>query len=194
EKRIMTNLENESGRIQEEKDRRHRRNPWRMPVRIVYAVAACLVLVLSGLVFFSLHTGPKHPDSNPGVVNPWQEYTDVEALQEAVRFKVNLPARMPSQYKVEKIGSIDREVAQLTYSDGVNVIVYRTAQGSEDISGDYNEYPVQKTQTAAGMKVTLKGRGDLIYLAVWSDQTCSYALSIPQGMAEWQVLEILASR
>ena len=62
--------------------------------------------------------------------------------------------------------------------------------GTEDHSGDWNEYPAQQTITAAGCTVTLKGETGSYTLAIWTDGNYSYSLSLSSGQPEsvWQTI------
>ena len=53
--------------------------------------------------------------------------------------------------------------------------------GTEDHSGDWNEYPAQESLTVNGCAVTLKGERDSYTLGIWSDGTYSYSLSLSAG-------------
>ena len=57
-------------------------------------------------------------------------------------------------------------------------VLFRKAVGSEDISGDYNEYASVTEQDVNGRTVTLKGDGKLTYLAIWTDGEFSYSVSV----------------
>ena len=57
-------------------------------------------------------------------------------------------------------------------------VTYRMAEGTEDVSGDYNAYPWTAETEADGVTVTLKGQEeDAVLLAVWTDGQYSYALA-----------------
>lgn len=191
EKRIAANLEKESRRVSEMPQRGG--NTFLKHMRLVYAIAACCVLVFSVAILYSSLIKQKGPDPIAGVVNPYKVYGSIDELKKALPFDLNVPAKMPSQYKIEEIDSIGGKTAHIRYSDGNETIIYRATPGSEDISGDSNIYTTIQTKTVSSMEVTFKGNGDMVYLAIWSDDTCSYSLSISQGMSEALVLEIIQS-
>jgi hypothetical protein len=215
EKRIAANLEKESRRISETPQqgqiplRGMNRLTGKMPHsgqmqqrgiyafirrnRLVYAIAACCVLVVSAAVFYSplIHHGGTDPVA--GVVNPYKAYGSIDELKNALPFELVVPSKIPSQFKIEGIDSISGKIGQIRYSDGNETITFRAASGTEDISGDSNGYAVNATKTISGVKVTLKGTGDLVYLAIWTDDTRSYSLSTAQGISEELVLEIINS-
>ena len=57
----------------------------------------------------------------------------------------------------------------------------RKAPGSEDISGDYNEYAEQQSMTVGSVSATCKGEGGLVKLAIWTDGGYTYAVSVEDG-------------
>jgi hypothetical protein len=215
ENRIAANLEKESIRIAETPQRAQmtqremNRLMGKMPhsgqiqqqgvyaflkqSRLVYAIAACCVLVISAAVFYSplIHRGD--PDPVAGVVNPYKAYGSIDELKNALPFELVVPSKIPPQFIIEGIDSIGGKIAQIRYSDGNETITFRAASGTEDISGDSNEYAANETKTVSGMKVTLKGNSNLVYLSIWTDDTRSYSLSTSQGMSEELVLEIIQS-
>ena len=67
----------------------------------------------------------------------------------------------------------------------------RKSIGTDDNSGDYNEYPQQEELMVNDISVTVKGSGDLIYLAVWTDGDYSYSLSCTSGLERSQALAMI---
>lgn len=187
ETRILANLEKESRRAAEMPKKRSNLSKH---MRLVYAMAACCVFAFSVFIFVLEQKDPKPP---VGVVNPYKSYRSIDELKKALPFKLGIPIKMPIQYKMEGIDSISGKMANIRYSDGNNTIVYRAAIGREDISGDTNEYTSVQTKTIANIEVTFKGNDAMVFLAIWMDDTCSYSLSITQGMTEEQVFEIIKS-
>lgn len=72
-------------------------------------------------------------------------------------------------------------MAQIDYANGGSMACFRQSLGEEDNSGDWSEYPAQKSLTVNGCAVTLKGEADSYTLAVWQDGTYSYSLSLSAG-------------
>ena len=52
----------------------------------------------------------------------------------------------------------------------------RKAKGTDDISGDYNEYKNVETVKVGDYDVTEKSDGKNIFVATWTDGTYSYAI------------------
>jgi hypothetical protein len=203
EKRIAANLEKESRRLAEMPQQgripqsgrilQSGRNAFLKQKRFIYAMAACCVLVFSAAIFYTSMLNQRGPDPVAGVVNPFKAYGSIDELKKALPFELIVPAKIPPRYEIEGIDSIAGKTAQIRYSDGNETITFRAASGTEDISGDSNIYATNETKTVSGMQVMLKGNGDLINLAIWTDDTRSYSLSLSQGMSEDSVLEMIQS-
>ena len=141
------------------------------------AGAACLCLVIAGLAVIPSWSGPA---AGPPVqvTNPMVQSEDLEALRAAAPFALSVPTDLPEGWKVESTTLIGGTLAQVVYSDGTNTVTYRMAEGTEDVSGDYNAYPWTAETEADGVTVTLKGQEeDAVLLAVWTDGQYSYALA-----------------
>lgn len=122
------------------------------------------------------------------IANPQVEYgSDMESLsaaQEAVGFTLTLPGSVtPENYIV-----ISGLILEVDFDGGY----IRKAKGSEDISGDYNEYGAIKTETAGGKEVTLKGNAGKVMLAVWTEGDYAYCVGVTDGMAEADVLSLVS--
>ena len=108
----------------------------------------------------------------------------LEAAQEAVGFTLTVPGSItPENYVV-----INDVTLELDFDGGY----IRKAQGSEDISGDFNAYDMVKTETADGKEVTLKGNANKVMLAVWTEGDYTYCVSVADGMAEADVLSLVS--
>ena len=129
-------------------------------------------------------TGNRAAGENAVVLppSPWHEHKTLDELKKAVNFPVSFPESiegMPITF-LQEMGNN----AEVRYNDGK--ITLRKGTGTDDISGDYNEYPEVKTLDGS---ITAKGEDDLIKLAVWTDGEYSYAIC-SEGISEERVLEI----
>lgn len=133
--------------------------------------------------------------SSAGVPNPLVSYDSVEAAAEAMGVEVKTPATLPEGYGQEAVDVIDGTLLQVIYKNGAGEeISYRTAEGSEDISGDYNEYDEETELTVGGaQKVTARGAGGGYSLALWQDGGMSYSLSFDEPVAKDVLADIIES-
>lgn len=72
-------------------------------------------------------------------------------------------------------------------------VLLRKSQGTEDNSGDFNQYPDVETLTMADADVTLKGADGRFTLALWQKDGFSYSLSLSQGQNLESWAEMLCS-
>ena len=126
-------------------------------------------------------------DALAQIANPLVEYgSDVkslEAAQEAVGFTLTVPGSVtPENYIV-----ISGLILEVNFDGGY----LRKAEGSEDISGDYNEYASTETKTAEGKEVTLKGNDGKVMLAIWTEGDYTYCVGIADGTTEAEMLSLV---
>lgn len=101
-----------------------------------------------------------------GMPNPFTEYKTIDEAKKTLKFEAKLPSAVPSGYKLEYVSVMSDDFLNLTYKNGEKEITYRTAAGTEDISGDYNIYEKTEVIEAGGCAVTVKGNGEKYNLAV----------------------------
>ena len=146
------------------------------------ALAACLAILLVGAAALpKLISSPAPEESETTIANGMVEVASKEELSEAVGFPVKSAQSLPffpqSIYYTYYWG----EMAQIDYANGGSTACFRQSLGEEDNSGDWSEYPAQKSLTVNGCAVTLKGEADSYTLAIWQDGTYSYSLSLSAG-------------
>jgi hypothetical protein len=115
---------------------------------------------------------------------PLVNYNTIDEARKAVGFTFAVPSVMPDSYNMKDIIVISNDLAEVFYYKGDNCILYRTAKGNDDISGDYNIYTEKKTITIGNAKITCKGENGSIKLATWSNDGISYSLSFKEGIDE----------
>ncbi|MDD6033973.1 MAG: hypothetical protein PUC47_10930 [Oscillospiraceae bacterium] len=122
-----------------------------------------------------------------GIPNPVLSCETREEAAGLLGFSPLIPESVPSDAEISVIAG---SLLQLCWEqDGVS-FVYRTAEGSDDISGDWNSYETSETVEVAGLAVTLKGSGGLVSLMLWTENGQSFSLSADPG-TEWKKLKTL---
>ncbi|WP_085832284.1 DUF4367 domain-containing protein [Clostridium merdae] len=114
--------------------------------------------------------------------NPFAPAKTLEDTEKLALFSVTLPEKMPEGYSQKSIDGIEKELIQFTFSNGENSIVMRKAKGSEDISGDYNEYSEKKTLTVGDVSVAIKGKDGMVNVATWVNDKFSYSITADKGL------------
>ena len=146
------------------------------------ALAACLAVLLMGAMALpKFISSPVPEESETMVANGMVEVTSKEELSEAVGFPVKSAQSLPFFPQSIYYTSYWGDMAQIDYANGGSAACFRQSLGEEDNSGDWSEYPAQKSLTVNGCAVTLKGEADSYTLAIWQDGTYSYSLSLSAG-------------
>lgn len=146
------------------------------------ALAACLAILLVGAAALpKLISSPTPEESETTIANGMVEVASKEELSEAVGFPVKSAQSLPFFPQSIYYTSYWGDMAQIDYANGGSTACFRQSLGEEDNSGDWSEYPAQKSLTVNGCAVTLKGEADSYTLAIWQDGTYSYSLSLSAG-------------
>jgi hypothetical protein len=145
----------------------------------------CVILMISGVACSS--------NGQSQLPNPIVDYDSIEDVQKAVDFDFDLLGNIPKGFTLDSTSVINKQIAQIIYKNGEDRICYRVAKGSDDISGDYNEYPVENSITIGNCHVLLRGAEEKINLATWEKDGLSFAVSFNEGMAPSAVEQIIVS-
>ena len=89
----------------------------------------------------------------------------------------------------EEFNQIDWENYDFSSKD----LLIRKAKGSEDISGDYNEYSETNETTIKELQITTKGNNGKINVANWTNQDYTYAVDAANGLTSEQLTEIISN-
>lgn len=117
------------------------------------------------------------------IPSPWIDFETIADAEKLAGFTVTLPSKMPEGYTPKSIQAVENESLQVIYENGDNGIAIRKAKGSEDISGDYNEYGENKTLTIGSLEVSTRGNNGKVNVATWVDGEYTYAVSVNSGEA-----------
>lgn len=117
---------------------------------------------------------------------PPSPFVDCDSMEDAAKlagFDMNLP-KTP-----DVVQAWDSYMIQALYGEDGNDMLIRKAVGSEDVSGDYNEY----AQVEAVDGVTLKGENDMFSLAIWEKDGYTYSISVGEALAQADLLALVAA-
>ena len=118
-----------------------------------------------------------------GMPNPIKDFNTIEEAQKSLSFDTKVPKNVPEKYKAVAFETISDKILQIVYSDGKNEVTYRTAQGTEDITGDYNKYAYVKKLKINGADVTIKGNGTKVYNVLCTKNDVIYSVFARQGIS-----------
>lgn len=113
-----------------------------------------------------------------GMPSPFSEFNSLEDAEKQTGFKLTLPEKMPEGYTQKAIEAIQNDLIQVFYENGEKEILIRKAKGSEDISGDYNEYSEKKTLTIGSLQISTRGNDGKVSVATWADGEYTYSVSV----------------
>lgn len=125
------------------------------------------------------------------IPSPLTEHDTLTALEQAVSFPIQQPA-MPDGYAVSSLTDINQSVAQITYQNGDQEIVYRVGKGTDDISGSYEDYSNKCTLEIEGVNVQLRGE-QTFHVAAWHNNGFAYSIYAPAGLTTAQISQIVTS-
>lgn len=208
EERILKNITSKNElNIETKKQQKYK---WMRPLGI--AAAGCAVVIGVLFIYPSIvnnNEGSQHIQKNQSANNskgtgaqsgeqvliPYQivNTQGVEEFKKVVPFQLQIPGKLPTGYKIDKTSVISRELAQIIYTDGSNIITYREAKGAKDISGDYTAYEESNVVEIGDAKVIFKGSKSMINLATWVKDDFSYSLSFSMGIEKESVISIIKS-
>ena len=139
-----------------------------------------------------------------GMANPIHEFSTIDEAAKYMNITPQLPKVLPVGYNIESVSTIEKDVLQVVYVYQVGEdatrnqaagkrIVYRVANTTGDISGDYNDYRVTATEKVNGTKVTFKGGNKMVYLAGWTKDGQTHAMYFEHPVTRDMAKAIIAN-
>lgn len=154
-------------------------------------IAACLVLVVGTSFIFKLQQ--KNDVESVAVESPYQEVNSLQEASKIAGFDMKVPDSI-GEYSNQLISVIDGNIIEVRYlsSDEQSTgIIIRKSGGDEDISGDYNTYSTNIAEHIDGKNVNLRGDGEKIFVATWTEDGFSYAVTANDYMVNKEQIESL---
>ena len=112
------------------------------------------------------------------IPNPFVEVKNLDEASKIAGFTLEVPETY-EDYKQQVIQAIENDMIEVIYLEeesGYEGLRIRKAKGTDDISGDYNEYRNVETVKVGDYDVTEKGDEGNNFIATWTDGTYSYAI------------------
>lgn len=132
--------------------------------------------------------GKVSADTNDTVI---QQLT-VEEVSAILGYEIQFPQDIPDGYEVSNI-SVANSIAKITYQNGNNMITYRTAKSSEDLSQNDDAYEFMEIVNVNNTDIVLKGNEELYYNAVWTDNTQFFSIKSDNGIEKNVIVEMISS-
>ena len=157
----------------------------------LFAVIMMLLTILS-LAACGSSTDSDEPDII-GMPNPFTDFNTLAEAEKQTGFYITLPDAIgSSNNKIYR--AMNDEMLEVIYVNGEDETGrIRKARGSEDISGDYNEYAETETVSVGGIDVLLKGDAGLVKLAVWTNDGYAYSVSSEAGMTADEMMVLVSA-
>lgn len=126
-----------------------------------------------------------------GMPNPFVEYKTVDEAQKVLPFSAVVPSNVKG-YELENVSVMSNEMLQLIYKNGDKEITYRVEKGSDDISGDYNEYKDIKTVKVGDVEVKLR-KSEETMSTIWTNGDLTFSLYSNGNLTEKDITDIISS-
>lgn len=126
------------------------------------------------------------------IPDPFTEYDSLEACAADAGFDLTVPESIDNSAACT-FRAIQGEMAEIIYLDasGEEICRIRKAAGSDDISGDYNQYAESSMVTIDEVIVRCRGENELVKVANWTVGEYAFSLTAEAGMNAQAVAEIV---
>lgn len=121
--------------------------------------------------------------SQTQIPNPMQQYATTDEALAALDFEPALPSALPAGFLQSAVWVINGTRLDVRYHNGDEEILFHAGKGSDDVSGDHNQWGSNIIQPEGEISYTLKGNGDAVSLVLWTDGAVSYSLAFLPGVS-----------
>ena len=126
-----------------------------------------------------------------GMPNPFVEYKTVDEAQKVLPFSAVVPSNVKGS-ELKNVSVMSNEMLQLIYKNGDKEITYRVEKGSDDISGDYNEYKDIKTVKVGDVEVKVR-KSEETMSTIWTNGDLTFSLYSNGNLTEKDITDIISS-
>ena len=131
-----------------------------------------------------IETGNVNKEEAFGVPNPFEIVDTLDEAAKIAGFSLETPTEY-ADYNSLVIQAIADDMIEVIYFDAEKThegLRIRKAVGTDDISGDYNEYKEENVVKVGELEVTEKGNDGNISVASWTDGTHSYSINVDEAL------------
>lgn len=115
------------------------------------------------------------------IPNPFVNCETLDKAAEIAGFSIAVPDSLVNEYPEQSIRAMKDTLIELIYHKDGNEIRIRKGSGSEDISGDFTDYPEVNSVSVDSIQVTMKGADKTVTAAVWTKEGYAYSVHIQEG-------------
>ena len=126
-----------------------------------------------------------------GMLNPFVEYKTVDEAQKVLPFSAVVPSNVKG-YELKNVSVMSNEMLQLIYKNGDKELMYRMEKGSDDISGDYNEYKDIKTVKVGDVEVKVR-KSEETMSTIWTNGDITFSLYSNGNLTKKDITDIISS-
>ena len=122
--------------------------------------------------------------SDVGIPNPFEIVDTLDEAAKIAGFSLEAPTEY-ADYNSLVIQAIADDMIEVIYFDAEKThegLRIRKANGTDDISGDYNEYKEEIVVKLGELEITEKGNDGNISVATWTDGTYSYSINVDEAL------------
>ena len=116
------------------------------------------------------------------VPNPFVQYDTVAEGTVAAGYTLAELTILPEGYTASSIRVAEGELGEIIYTSETQSITLRTAEGSDDISGDYTMYDTVESVTIGEQMVETRGTQGVISMAIWATEDTTHAISFGEAV------------
>ena len=146
------------------------------------ALALCLVFSLAACSQPAAPDAASTPDTAASdttqIPNPWTECATLADAAALTGYDFTVPDSVDGYTDISITVLTDEQLTEVQYTTGSDRLCLRKAPGSDDISGDYNQYAESNAVDVDGRSVTLQGNDGQVQLATWLDGDYTYSIGI----------------
>ena len=117
----------------------------------------------------------------------------ITEIEQELGYDIKVPNYVPEDYKTDSLSAPFGAFAEITYTNETDTLYYRTAKGTEDISGDYNNYTDIETVIINNNDVTIKGNDNLYHNASWFADDEAFSIYSDNGIKKDTMIDIIKS-
>ncbi len=123
------------------------------------------------------------------VPNPFTDCADIAEAEKLAGFDMTLPEGIEAKLIAYRV--IEGDMIEIIYFSGESseseIMRFRKAKGTDDISGDYNKYTEASSIESENRHIDTRGKDGMVYAAVWSDNGYAYSMTFQGGASKSDV-------
>lgn len=145
---------------------------------LAVSLAACSQPVTSDAASTAGRASSSATSDTAQIPNPWTECATLADAAALTGYDFTVPDSVDGYTDISITVLTDEQLTEVQYTAGNDRLCLRKAPGSDDISGDYNQYAESNAVDVDGRSVTLQGNDGQVQLATWLDGDYTYSIGV----------------